>query len=235
MMKKSIRIGYPIKDNRGKYYAISNWFHLKCASNAFYHEPDLCEDISSNKITDTSESLPVISRELLKDQMVNFEDLVEDDKQYVLEELQPRIEDESEEENEEKEPTIKPRLISKNIKNVSLLKFQEEGLYWLKSREDNPKNNGGILADEMGMGKTIQMIALIAEQKSSPTLVICPTAAVLQWRNEILKFTSNVDVRIYHGTNKKEVIKGMVDATTSPDDSSDSIDENDRKIIIVLT
>mgnify|MGYP002045971015 CR=1 FL=1 len=57
--------------------------------------------------------------------------------------------------------------MSFTIKLNVLLKFQEEGLYWMKTREDDANVNGGILADEMGMGKTIQMISLILEQKCS--------------------------------------------------------------------
>ena len=53
-------------------------------------------------------------------------------------------------------------------------------------RQKLPPVFGGILADEMGMGKTLQMIALfLANPLPGPTLVVCPAAALLQWSNEM--------------------------------------------------
>ena len=44
---------------------------------------------------------------------------------------------------------------------VPLLAFQKEGLGWMLEREADERTRGGILADEMGMGKTLQTISLI--------------------------------------------------------------------------
>jgi len=44
--------------------------------------------------------------------------------------------------------------------NATLLPFQEEGLGWMLDQEAGDVK-GGILADEMGMGKTIQMISFV--------------------------------------------------------------------------
>ncbi|SOV79579.1 DNA repair protein rhp16, putative [Plasmodium sp. gorilla clade G3] len=54
-------------------------------------------------------------------------------------------------------------IIPKELK-YDLLQYQKEGIYWMINQEmSNVK--GGILADEMGMGKTIQAITLILYQK----------------------------------------------------------------------
>ena len=242
--KKTFRVGYPIKDRRGDYFAISNWLHLKCASHAFFHEPDLCRHISSqccspyfpknSEPNQASES--VISKDLLEKEMVNYSGLEDKEKQSICDQLKPQVEDEDEEEeeplNDIKECPIRPRLTT-NLKNLSMLRFQEEGLYWMKSREDDLNLNGGILADEMGMGKTIQMISLIVEQKVSPTLVVCPTAAILQWRNEILRCTEDVEVLVYHGCNRDNMLNNLPKIFGHSNEDNESMDEG--KIVIVLT
>jgi len=75
-------------------------------------------------------------------------------------------------------------------------------------READQATRGGILADEMGMGKTLQTIALLlAGEASGPTLVVCPAAAMLQWRNEILRFTkeNSLQVDLYYGFERKHL------------------------------
>lgn len=108
---------------------------------------------------------------------------------------------------------------------MPLLRYQKEWLAWALKQEKSA-SRGGILADEMGMGKTIQAIALVLAKREisqkiceeflqSPgsskdlpnikgTLVICPVVAVLQWVNEIGRFTTkgSTKVLVYHGANR---------------------------------
>jgi DNA repair protein RAD16 len=84
---------------------------------------------------------------------------------------------------------------------VTLLPFQQESLFWMRTQEFG-QYSGGLLADEMGMGKTIQMIALVVSGSAKPNLVVAPTVAIMQWRNEIQTHTTGMDVLVWHGASR---------------------------------
>ncbi|EDU40690.1 HepA Superfamily II DNA RNA helicase SNF2 family [Pyrenophora tritici-repentis] len=89
--------------------------------------------------------------------------------------------------------------------NRRLKPFQLEGLSWM-IRQEQTHYKGGLLGDEMGMGKTIQAVSLIMSDypAKQPTLVCVPPVALMQWSNEIREYTDNkLKVLVYHGTNAK--------------------------------
>ncbi|KAK0242216.1 SNF2 family N-terminal domain-containing protein [Armillaria nabsnona] len=91
---------------------------------------------------------------------------------------------------------------------LTLLPFQREGLYWMKQQEQGVWR-GGMLADEMGMGKTIQIIALLISDRKKPNLVIAPTVAIMQWKNEIEAHTDGMKVLIWHGHARESDVKEL--------------------------
>ncbi|CDO74187.1 Glycosyltransferase Family 2 protein [Trametes cinnabarina] len=96
-----------------------------------------------------------------------------------------------------------------NLK-VRLLPFQLESLSWFKEQEKGVWR-GGMLADEMGMGKTIQMIALmVSDYGAKPNLVVAPTVAIMQWRNEIEMHTDNMlKTLVWHGASRESSISEL--------------------------
>lgn len=60
----------------------------------------------------------------------------------------------------------------------------------------------------MGLGKTIQTLALIAKQnellkEKGPTLIVAPVSLMFQWKQEIFDKTL-LKVIIYHGNNREK-------------------------------
>jgi len=102
------------------------------------------------------------------------------------------------------EPAEQPTSINRKLKS-----FQLEGLNWM-TRMEKTKYKGGLLGDEMGMGKTIQAVSLIMSDypAKDPTLVLVPPVALMQWASEIKEYTDGtLKVLIYHGQNNK--VKNM--------------------------
>uniref|UniRef100_A0A1J3JV51 ATP-dependent DNA helicase DDM1 n=1 Tax=Noccaea caerulescens TaxID=107243 RepID=A0A1J3JV51_NOCCA len=86
-----------------------------------------------------------------------------------------------------------------------LKSYQLKGVKWLISLWQNGLN--GILADQMGLGKTIQTIGFLSHLKGNgldgPYLVIAPLSTLSNWMNEIARFTPSINAIIYHGDKKE--------------------------------
>ncbi|KAJ1813733.1 DNA repair protein rad16, partial [Coemansia sp. RSA 2598] len=95
---------------------------------------------------------------------------------------------------------------------IKLLPFQQEGVWWM-SQQESTVFHGGILADEMGMGKTLQTIALMLVNRGKPTLVVCPTVALLQWKAEIEAATDALSILVFYGDDRQKILddNGKVD------------------------
>jgi SNF2 family DNA or RNA helicase len=92
--------------------------------------------------------------------------------------------------------------------NGELRPYQERGFSWLAFLRK--WGLGACLADDMGLGKTIQTLTLLLHnlteggKEVSPTLVICPTSVVQNWRREAQQFAPALSVMVHHGTERKK-------------------------------
>ncbi|KAK3146253.1 hypothetical protein QOZ80_3BG0263630 [Eleusine coracana subsp. coracana] len=123
----------------------------------------------------------------------------------------------SEEERWEKEQaSLVPLLTGGKLKS-----YQIKGVKWLISLWQNGLN--GILADQMGLGKTIQTIAFLAHLKGKgmhgPYMIIAPLSTLSNWVNEISRFTPSLASIIYHGDKaaRAEIRRKFLPKTVSPD------------------
>lgn len=85
---------------------------------------------------------------------------------------------------------------------ADLRPYQVEGIQWLSKLRK--MHLGGILADDMGLGKTLQAIAALTQHHEaypgSPSIVVCPTSLVYNWKEEIHKFNPKLKVLAIDGT-----------------------------------
>ncbi len=89
---------------------------------------------------------------------------------------------------------------------ATLRPYQLEGYRWLQVLR--AYDCGGILADDMGLGKSVQAIAHILREKEAdrmehPALLVVPTSLVPNWLAEIERFAPELRVVALHGPQRK--------------------------------
>ncbi|EKE26984.1 MAG: hypothetical protein ACD_4C00096G0001 [uncultured bacterium (gcode 4)] len=106
-------------------------------------------------------------------------------------------------------PSEIPSCINANIRG-----YQKEGVQWLERLRMMCLN--GILADDMGLGKTLQAIIAIKQSQEkifSPSIVVCPTSLLYNWKEEINKFCPTINVIVVDGmpNQRKKLISNISD------------------------
>jgi superfamily II DNA or RNA helicase len=87
--------------------------------------------------------------------------------------------------------------------DATLRDYQKHGVYWLHFLAQN--GFGGILADEMGLGKTLQALAFLRTLAGQgPSLVVCPSSLIFNWRAEAAKWTPDLRVLAIDGPRRME-------------------------------
>lgn len=90
---------------------------------------------------------------------------------------------------------------------TQLRDYQRHGLNWLQFLRVS--HFSGILADDMGLGKTVQTLAHLQYEKEQgrikkASLIVAPTSLVGNWHAEAKRFTPELNVLIYHGSERHQ-------------------------------
>jgi superfamily II DNA or RNA helicase len=88
---------------------------------------------------------------------------------------------------------------------ATLRPYQSEGVAFLQRLRET--GTGGVLADEIGLGKTLQTIAHVWIEKAegrldAPVLVVGPTTLVGNWSRELARFAPALRVVVLHGPER---------------------------------
>jgi len=88
----------------------------------------------------------------------------------------------------------------------TLRPYQREGYAWLHTHRH--LGLGACLADDMGLGKSVQAIALLLREREelgvlpAPTLLVCPTSLLGNWRREIERFAPQLRIWTHYGSDR---------------------------------
>ena len=96
----------------------------------------------------------------------------------------------------------------------TLRPYQAHGLAWLRFLRDF--RLGGCLADDMGLGKGVQVLALLvgrsrARGEPRPALVVAPKSVVPHWCDEARRFAPSLVVREYGGAGRAALLAALDD------------------------
>ncbi len=95
---------------------------------------------------------------------------------------------------------------------IFLREYQKHGFNWLMFLNEFGLN--GILADDMGLGKTLQTLTAIQRAWETakikrPSLIVCPTSVVQNWKSEINKFFTACTPITYVGNRREKKLESL--------------------------
>ncbi|CAG9575087.1 putative DNA repair protein [Leishmania major strain Friedlin] len=199
--KGEMRVGVPIRHNAGDNGWISAWQHLGCTRMERSESEDYKNTMHGFAALQPEEQAHVVNE-------VHSTEMPEHLKPLDPEDLVHRG---------KMEQMAPPSTLLRH-----LLPYQKEGMGWMVRQEVESPVKGGILADEMGMGKTIQTVGMmLAHRINGPTLVVCPVSSMLQWEAEIKEHVvpGSLSVVVVYRTTKvtkEELESADVVLTTYP-------------------
>lgn len=88
--------------------------------------------------------------------------------------------------------------------HATLRPYQKKGYEWMLLLSE--AGAGACLADDMGLGKSLQTICVLAGRSQQfpglPHLVVCPATLIYNWVQELEKFTPSLSKMVYHGPSR---------------------------------
>ncbi|XP_069612171.1 E1A-binding protein p400-like isoform X1 [Ranitomeya imitator] len=99
---------------------------------------------------------------------------------------------------------VKPQ--PSHLLHGTLRNYQQVGLDWMEKQYK--KNLNGILADESGLGKNVQVIALMAHLASNegnwgPHLIVVRSCKILKWELEFKRWCPGLKLLLYFGKQRE--------------------------------
>ena len=140
---------------------------------------------------------------------------------------------------------IQPPNMTGGKEKLKLRDYQKLGAQWLENLFFNGLN--GILADETGLGKTIQVIATIANLKHKGMtgcfLIVAPFTTLRNWEFEFERWCPGMNTLLYHGTKaeREELRTSRMGMTKSDKDGVSHIKDSnanyhsDQNFPIIVT
>ena len=91
---------------------------------------------------------------------------------------------------------------------AELRDYQMDGFCWLARLAH--WGVGACLADQMGLGKTVQALAVILRNAhAGPTLIVAPTSVCMNWVSEAQKFAPTLNILQFSGANRQKLLDGL--------------------------
>jgi len=91
---------------------------------------------------------------------------------------------------------------------AELRDYQMEGFSWLARLAH--WGVGACLADQMGLGKTVQALAVILMRANEgPTLIVAPTSVCINWVSEAQRFAPTLNIVQFGGSDRQQLLNSL--------------------------